>query len=205
MSNSPLSPGLFRTPFSREYWKAAFSEVKNLKMLVLAALFVALRIVIAAFFIPVGENMRIYFSFFVNALGSLIYGPVVALMTGFAADIIGFLLQPTGAFFPGYTLSTMMGAFLYALFFYRARITWLRVFLGKASVNIFVNILMGSLWSAIIYGKGYYYYLVKSVIKNLSLLPLEALVLIVFFQLVLTPTAAAGIAPRQPTARIPLW
>ena len=54
-------------------------------------------------------------------------------------DILGFILQPTGDFFPGYTLSTMAGVLVYALCFYRARITVLRIVLANLVVNLLVN------------------------------------------------------------------
>lgn len=195
---------LFSTPFSLSYWKTASSELKNLRMLAVAALFIGLRIVASAFFIPIGANLRIYFSFFVNALGSLIYGPVFALMTGFSADILDFMLHPTGAFFPGYVLSSMAGALVYALFFYRARITVLRVFLCKLSVNLFVNVGLGSLWSAILYEKGFYFYMAKSVVKNLTMLPIEVILLVLFFRMVLPVTQKTGLIPPLATKKIPL-
>lgn len=43
----------------------------------------------------------------------------MGLVFGFVEDILGFILQPTGDFFPGYTLSTMAGVLVYALCFYR--------------------------------------------------------------------------------------
>ena len=100
-------------------------------MLTLAAIVVALRIVLSGLYIPLGDNLNIFFGYFVNSLGAAIYGPVVALLSGFATDVLGYFVHPTGPFFPGYVLSTMLGSFFYALFFYRARVTALRVVLAK--------------------------------------------------------------------------
>ena len=115
------------SPFSPGYWRVAAKEVKNLRMLTLAAIVVALRIALGGLRIPLGDNLNIFFGYLINGLGSAIYGPVMALLSGFASDILGYFIHPNGPFFPGYVLSTMMGSFLYALFFYRARITLLRV------------------------------------------------------------------------------
>lgn len=79
----------------------------------------------------------------------------------------------------------MAGSLLYALFLYRAKISTVRIFSAKLTVNVLVNILMGSCWSAMLYGKGYLYYLVKSVVKNLALWPLESLLFLLFIQLLL--------------------
>ena len=122
---------------------------------------------------------------------------MAALLSGFAADILGYIVHPTGPFFPGYVLSTMLGSFFYALFFYRARITALRVVLAKLSVNLLVNVGLGALWSAIQFSKGYYYYLVKSLAKNIGLLPVEALLLWLFLRAMAPVCARNGLLPRQ--------
>lgn len=157
-------------------------EFKDLRKLVIAALFIALHIVVGAIYIPVADNLRISFAFFVVALGSTIYGPLVGMTTGFISDILGAILFPSGPFFPGYTLTAMLGPLFYALFFYRAKVGPIRVTLCKTLINIVINVGLGSLWSAILYGKGYLYYLTTSIVKNTILLPLEIILLLLFLQ-----------------------
>lgn len=194
---------MFKTPFSVRYWKLAAQELKILRVLAIAALFVGLRIVVSTFFIPLGDNLRIYFSFFVPALGSLIYGPFVGMLSGFASDILGYFVHPSGGFFPGYTVTAILSGLVYALFFYRARITVVRIFFCKFCINLFINVGLGSLWSAILYGKGFYYYMAKSIVKNTLLLPLEVLLLVLFFQMLLPVIGSRGLIPKQDTKRIP--
>ncbi|WP_343252517.1 folate family ECF transporter S component [Ligaoa zhengdingensis] len=196
---------LFSTPFSLAYWRAACGELKSLRMLALAALFVGIRVVISTFFIPVGENLRIYFSFFETALCGLVCGPVIGVMAGFVGDLVGFFVHPFGGFFFGYTVTAMVSGLIYGLAFYRTRITALKVFLCKLSINLLVNVGLGALWSAMLYGKGYYYYLAKSLVKNLLLLPIETVLLVLFFQLMLPVLARAHLGAPQPTKRIPLF
>ena len=93
----------------RDYWKAAAGSFKSVRMLAVCAMFIALRIAIGAVFIPVGENLRVYFTYAVTALGASIYGPLMALAEGFISDILGYFIAPSGGFFPGYTLSAMLG------------------------------------------------------------------------------------------------
>ncbi len=196
MYKNPESLSL-ASPFSRSYWRTALRELQNLRMLTLAAIVVALRIVLSGLYIPLGDILNIFFGYFVNSLGAAIYGPVVALLSGFATDVLGYFVHPTGPFFPGYVLSTMLGSFFYALFFYRARVTALRVVLAKLSVNLLVNVGLGALWSAIQFSKGYYYYLVKSLAKNIGLLPVEALLLWLFLRAMAPICTKNGLLPKQ--------
>ena len=194
---------VFLSPFSAAYWRSAAGEVKKVRMLTLTALFIALRVVVGLFPIPLGDNLHIFFGFFINGLGSAIYGPLLGLVSGFCTDILGFIVHPTGAFFPGYVLTSMLGSFFYGLFFYRARISGLRVLLAKLVVDLGINVGLGALWSAILYGKGYYYYLAKSLVKNIGMWPLEAVLLFLFFKAILPVTAHAGLTPKQDGVK--LW
>ena len=184
-------------PYQKQYWVSAFSEMKNLRKVAFAALVIAMRVAMAGIFIPVGPNLRVYFHFFVTALGGLVCGPIMALLIGFGADVLGVLLFPSGAYFFGYTLSAMVGALVYGLFLYKRPISMVRIALCKATVNIGVNVLLGSLWSAMLYSKGYYYYFVQSITKNILLLPIEVVVLYLFFKLILPATAKTNFIPVE--------
>ncbi|MBQ7889376.1 MAG: folate family ECF transporter S component [Erysipelotrichaceae bacterium] len=167
------------------YWKKACDQVKDLRILCLCSIFVSLQIITASAFIPVSENLRIYFSFFFTALFSCIGGPVMALICGFAADIINFILFPSGAFFFGYTLSAMLGAFIFALFLWDTKITILKLALSRIIITLFVNILLGSVWTSMLYSKGFIYYVIKSAVKNLALLPIEIILIVLMFKVIL--------------------
>lgn len=191
----------FSHPFQREYWKCAAMEFKDLRKLVCAALFIALHMVVGVFYIPVADNLRISFAFFVVALGSMIYGPLVGMTSGFISDVLSAILFPSGPFFFGYTLTAMLGPLLYGLFFYRARVGPLRIALSKTLINLFINIGLGSLWSAILYGKGYYYYLATSIVKNTLLLPLEILLLLLFLRAMTPILVRARMIPQSQQRR----
>lgn len=199
---SPPSPFFFKTPFTPGFWRCAFRELKNPRTLVVAALFIALEIVVSSLFIPVGENLRIYFSFFVKSLGAMIYGPVVGLLTGLVSDLLGYMLRPDPPFFPGYMLTSMMSAFLYGLFLYRApRIGVVRILCNCFLVVVICNLGLNCLWSAILYGKGYYYYLASSLVKNALVFPVQIILLILFLRLMIPILERAGFRPKLPPVK----
>ena len=47
--------------------------------------------------------------------------------------------------------------------------------------SLFVNVVVGSLWSSMLYGKGYIFYFTKSFIKNSLLFPIEVILLVIVF------------------------
>ena len=193
------------SPRSAAYWRAALAELHNLRSLVFAALIVALSIVVSAFYIPVADNLRIYFKFLVTAVGSAVYGPVMAALVGAAADTLGFFIHPSGGYFPGYLLSEVLGNVIFALLLYRRRITVLRLFLARALIDFGVNVALGSLWSAMLYSKGYVFYAGASLVKNGLLLVPEVLLLTLLFSMLLPVLTRQNAVPPQEARRLLPW
>ena len=180
---------IFKTPFSGAYWRTAALEVKNYRSIVFSALMIAACIVLSHCTIRVGEGLSISVTFLARALCSLVCGPVMVILFGAAEDTLSFFLSSGGyPYFPGYMLTTILGCIVYALLFYRARITWRRIILAKLLTNI-QNVFLGSLWSAILYSKGYLYYMATSAVKNALYLPLQILMTVSYTHLTL-PTIA---------------
>ena len=108
----------------------------------------------------------------------------------------------------GYTLTTVLGTVIYALFFYRARVTVARIFLAKLCNNI-LNVFLGGLWSAILYGKSsllesYLTYVGGKLVSNAIQLPVQVLLLTVLFGAMLPILGRTGLLPAQNTRRISL-
>ena len=171
--------------FKKDYWTSSAAKLRSTKFLAVMAIMIAMKVVISAWYIPVGENLRIHVTFFITAIEGCILGPVAAAVSGGITDVLSFMIHPTGPFFFGYTLSSIAGSFIYGLLFYRTKVTLPRIIAAKALVNYLVNVLLGSLWSAMMFSKGYIFYATQSVIKNTLLLPLEIIALYAVFRIVL--------------------
>ena len=191
---------LFKTPFSAAYWRTAAGELKNIRILAFAALMIAACVALS--YVPsihIGDGgVRISWGFLARSVCGMVGGPVVALVFGFAEDTISFMIHPTGAYFPGYALTTMLGTMIYALFLYRAKPTVVRIFLAKLFTNI-LNVFLGSLWSAILLSKGYLYYMTTSFYKNLVMLPIQTDMLWYLVVAILPSLSYMGLVP------IPTW
>lgn len=188
---------LYPHPLSPGYWRSAAGELKDLRRLVFMALMIAACIVLSHCSIRLGESLSLSVTFLARALCSLVCGPLPVIVFGAAEDTLSFFLSSGGyPYFPGYMLTTITGCMIYALFFYRAKITWRRIILAKLLTNI-QNVLLGALWSAILYSKGYLYYLTQSAVKNTLYLPLQILLLGFLFQAVLPVMQRQHWLPEQ--------
>ncbi len=194
----PSDARLYALPLSPGYWRTAAATLRSTKMLVFTALCIALNIVLSFYKIPLGDNLNVLPSYFANATFGMVCGPVMAVPYGIAKDLIGYMMYPDGGFFPGYTLTSVLGAMVYALAFFRARVTVARVVVAKLVNNYLINVLLGSFWSSVLYSKGYYYYLIKSLVKNTILLPVEILMLVVLFTALVPIITRMGFMPAVP-------
>ena len=190
---------MYPHPFSAAYWRAAAREVKDLRKLTFAALMIAMCIVLSHVpSIPLFGGAKVTWGFLARSVCALVCGPVLGLIFGFAEDILSFFLTGGGGypFFPGYTLTTMLGVLIYALFFYRAKVTIARVFLAKLLTNI-QNVVLGALWMAILSGKAWYVTAGGSAVKNLIMLPVQTLLLVLLIGALLPILRRTGLIDRE--------
>lgn len=191
--NRTKAATLYEHPFSKAYWRDAAAELKDVHMLAIAALLIALRVALKGVFIPIAPNLNINVAApLINALGAMIFGPVVAIPAAFVSDTLGCILFPQGAYFLPCAFVEIAGSVLFALFFYRAKITVTRVILARFSMDLLVNICLNSgvmFWYyKVLLGKSYAAMVLPAAIKNLCMFPIEAFMLALFFSIFIPVT-----------------
>lgn len=169
MQNQPLSV------FSAAYWRAARAEFRNVRVLAFSGLVCAMAMVLETMPIYLlGPTLKIYFSFLAVSLGCMCYGPLVGIMAGAVIDSVGFLISSYGEpYFPGLMISAMLSGLIYGVMLYRRKPTVWRIILTRLIINYGINVLLGSVWKAMLYGKGYLYYATSGLVKNTIMLPVE--------------------------------
>ena len=199
MSRTPKSTALYPHPFSKAYWRDAAAELKDIKMLVITALMIALRIALKPFAIYIGPQMAIQTATLATALGAMIYGPVVAIPAAIISDTVGFMIFPTGDYFLPFMLTEIASTMIYALCLYRAKPTATRVIIARFLICFVVNVVLQQL----IFAWQYTYMgnpekakesimgimTVARIFKNLFFFPIETVVITLFLR-VLVPVAA---------------
>ena len=187
---------LYKTPFSKAYWAQAASEMDDLRMLLFAALMIALRVALKSVKIPIAPYLSINVAFFVNAYGAMVFGPVVAMWAAAISDTLGYILVPDGVYFFPFVFTEMAGSLIFALFLYRTEVTALRVTLSRFCVDFFVNVVLTTpimhLYYRMILGKNYALFDAMRIVKNLFMFPIESALLTAFLCLVIPPTRRLG-------------
>lgn len=190
------------------YFKKSAKEFTDVKKIALAGMFMAMSIALQGISIPLDPTRTLWMqvTFIVSMLSGLVLGPLLSLFRGAGSDLIGFLLFPQGPFFPGYTLSAALGAMIYSLFFWRRKVTSASILGAKATVSVFVNAALGSLWNVMMYGtKAYEVYFGFSLSKNLIFLPIEVLVVTLIFKAIAPVLSRLGLIKSENLDSLKNW
>lgn len=193
MSTRERPATLYKTPFSAGYWRDAVSELKSTKMLVVTAMMIALRVALKGLYIPLGPTLKVNIAFVINALGAMIFGPVMATLAACVSDFLGVVLIDGGTYFLPFMLVEVAGSVIFALFLYRAKVTPTRIILSRFCIDMFVNIGMNVpisvLYYRMILGKDLTTLsMIQSVVKNVCMFPIESWILTLFLALLIPIT-----------------
>ena len=137
-------------------------------------MFAAISVVLGYFTLVLGDYLKIGFSTIANQFVYYLFGPVAGGLFGGALDILKYIIRPTGAFFPGFTISAMVGGVLYGCFLYKRPISFWRVLAAELTVSIICNMLLGTLWLSMLYGKAFMALLPMRVFKNIMMWPVNS-------------------------------
>ena len=155
----------------------SFEELKNLRTIVVTALLIAIAVVLGFFSVQLTENLKIGFSFIANELTAMLFGPVVGGIMGGVADIIKYLLKPTGPFFFGFTFNAILGAVIYGVMLYKKPISFKRILASKIVVAIVVNVFLNTYWLSMLYGNAFMAILPPRLIKQIIMVPIQSIML----------------------------
>ena len=125
-------------------------NLKNIRALTLTAILVALAVVgYGLLRIEPMPGVRVSFGFVFLAVTAYMFGPAVAFPAGVIANMLAFVVFPTGAAFnPLFDLNRGIAGILYAVFLYRRNhkseyfIIW--IVMAQAAVNFICNIIINT-------------------------------------------------------------
>lgn len=159
------------------------AELHNIHAMALASMMVAIKIVLDLLNvrITITQDLRITFGFLTMAVVGMLCGPMVAMVSGAACDILGWFANTGGgSYFPGFTVTAVLSGLIWGLFLYKRPIAWWRFLLSKLTINLFLNIGLNSVWLYIYYGKSFSIAALPArIFKNIIMLPIEVVLLLV--------------------------
>lgn len=125
--------------------------MSKLRKIILAGLLLAASIVLGRFLSIRTPIVTIGFSFVATILSAMLLGPAWTVLISGLSDILGALMFPTGAYFPGYTLTAVTTGLIYGLFLNKAykrsgkSFLW-RLVVACVLVSVFCNLGLNTLW-----------------------------------------------------------
>ena len=153
------------------------------RTLVTLSILTALEIVLNRFLSINAWNTKIGFSFIPVAVAGMLFGPLGGAIVGALGDLVGAILFPIGAYFPGFTLTAFLTGLVYGLFLYREQ-TIPRIAAAVGINQLVLSLLLNTLWISVLYGSPYGPLLVTRIAQcliltaaQLILLPLIARIL----------------------------
>ena len=140
------------------------------KMLVTAALLIALQIILSRFLSINAWNLKIGFAFTAVFVAAYLYGPWFSAAVAVIADVVGATLFPSGAFFPGFTVTALLTGIVFGVFLYKKQ-TPVRIIAAIAIDQLILGLLLNSYWLSILYGSPYIPLLATRAVQCLVMMP----------------------------------
>lgn len=149
-------------------------EFQDVRKLAVMAMLLALAVVLGFYAtVQIGDYLKIGFAFIPNELTGMLFGPVAGGFMGAVADIAKYIVKPTGAFFPGFTISGLAGGLIYGLVLYKRPVSLKRIIIANTLVTILVNLLLNTYWLTALYGNTFAVLIPARIIKEAILLPID--------------------------------
>ncbi len=155
----------------------SFRELRQLRTLVVTAMMIAVAVVLGFYSVQLTDFLKISFAFLANEVTALLFGPAVGGIMAGVADIVKYLLKPTGPFFFGFTFDAIVGGVIYGMILYRRPLTFQRIFAAKLTVMVIVNLLLNTYWLTVMYGSSMAAVLPARIVKECLMLPVETALL----------------------------
>lgn len=146
-----------------------------------SAMMTALYVALYAFKIPLSVESRVTLTFLPLAISGYLMGPVPTMVIAGASDILSCVFFPSGAYFPGFTFSSILTGLIFGVFLFNKKEDKIRMsaILAVLLVIVFVNITLNTLWVSILYQKAFFVFLASRVIKNIIEFPLEVILILI--------------------------
>ncbi len=152
------------------------------RTLVFVSLLIAMEVIFTRFLAFQTPIIRVGFGFIPIAFAGILFGPVIGGATAALSDIIGMMLFPKGAYFPGFTLSAFLTGASFGLFLHKKPVNLKNVTIAVLAITVVVDLALNTLWLSMITGKAVSVLMMPRVIKSAILLPIQVVIIQVLWR-----------------------
>ncbi|MBE6033770.1 folate family ECF transporter S component [Aminipila sp.] len=149
----------------------------KIRQLIIIGLFIALEVILTRFCSINTPILRIGFGFLPVAMVGIMFGPLWAGVAYALGDLIGMMIFPTGAYFPGFTLTAFLTGITFGILLHRKSITYKQSFLAALCVCCIWNLCLDTYWLYLLTGKGILALLPARLIKVAFAIPIQTLLI----------------------------
>ena len=165
-------------PFVLRQFADSAASLRRTRTLTTAGILLAIQMVLSSYgVIEVNDSLKISLAHLALAPTAMLFGPVVTGLQGALSDILGFLLKPTGPYFPGFTLSALLGGVIYGMMFYKTECRLWQIVLARLLIIVLVNICLNTVFLTMLYGPSRLATLPLRAFKNIIQLPFDCVLL----------------------------
>jgi len=148
----------------------------NPRIITISAMLVAIGTVLGFFKIPITSLVEIRFQSIPIEIGGAVFGPFIGGIIGMLTDVLSYIVRPTGAFFPGFTISSIITGVIFGIILHGKEPKLWRVFLAGLINMIVVSCLLNTLWLSILYSTPFTVSFISRLPKNLVMYPIDTII-----------------------------
>ncbi|MEA4848265.1 MAG: folate family ECF transporter S component [Clostridiaceae bacterium] len=152
------------------------------KTIAFVGLLVSMEVIFTRFLSFQTPIVRIGFGFIPIAFSAILFGPLIGGLTAAISDILGMVIFPKGAFFPGFTLSAFLGGAIYGLFLYKKPVTMINIAKSVLLITIAVDLGLNTLWLYMTTGEAAAALFIPRTLKSAIMLPVQIAVINVLWK-----------------------
>ena len=157
---------------------SSLSRLKETKVLTFCGMMGALALILSyVATIKIGQFIRIGFSGLPNQVIDYLFGPWIGAIFAATMDIVKWFASGDGNFFPGFTLTAVVGAIIYGFFTFNKPIKISNIVISQILVKLICNIFMNTLWLKILYNQAVFALLPGRIISNAVMLPIDCFIM----------------------------
>ena len=153
-------------------------SLKKTQTVTTVGLLLAIQMVLSSYgVIEVTDSLKISLAHLSLAPTAILFGPVAAGLQGGLSDLLGYMLKPSGPYFPGFTLTAALLGVIYGIMLYKTERKLWQIIVARVLVCFLLNIALNTVFLTMLYGPSRLATLPLRIVKNLVQLPVDCLLL----------------------------